>query len=72
MPSNNTGSECLVLGARSEEGSRQQLAQTEGPGARRGRRGQQIGRDSHGPEGAEGADPVGDKIKGQTQMDAAP
>lgn len=33
MPSNNTGSEHSLLGARSEEGSRQALAQMEGPGA---------------------------------------
>lgn len=33
MPSNNTGSEHSLLGARSEKGSRQALAQMEGPGA---------------------------------------
>lgn len=79
MPSNNTGSEHSLLGARSEKGSRQALAQMEGPGAlitqmereRERERGQRVGRDSRGPEEAQGADPMGIK-KGQTQMDAAP
>lgn len=35
-------------------------------------RGQRVGRDSRGPEEAQGADPMGNKKKGQTQMDAAP
>lgn len=73
MPSNNTGSEHSLLEARSEKGSRQALAQMEGPGAlitqmeRERERGQWVGRDSRGPEEAQGADPMG--IKKGTNTD---
>lgn len=74
----DTGSERSPLGAHSEEGDHD----SGWPGLRglmrrphRWRtkvKGQQAGSHSRGTEGAEGADPAGDKKRGQTQMDAEP